>query len=254
MTPLFDQMLQLPSIVIAAIVLVVWGGIAFAIHRILVPWVCGADGRRLGRFEAEVTSQVALAFGLLVSFNAVWIWERGDRVREAVLAEATALDSILDEAEFSSTDPAQRGELQKLTAAYSRAMIEVEWPRLSTGTAERERPVELRALRRFGTACSEAVLDGVKRVESAREIRIREGQTVMPRSRWLIVFLLAVLTLVSIGTLHGDSPRGRVLALTLVTLAISFCFIVLFVSGRPFVGEYSIQPVALREVLARAER
>lgn len=254
MTPLFDQVLRLPSIAIATLVLLIWGGIAFAIHRILVPWICGADGRRLGRFEAEVTSQVALAFGLLVSFNAVWIWDRGDRVREAVLEEASALESILDEAEFSSTDPAQRDELRKLTASYAKAMIEVEWPRLSNGLAERDRPAELRALRRFGVASSEAVLDGVKRVESARETRIREGQTVMPRSRWLIVFLLAVLTLVSIGTLHGDSPRGRVLALTLVTLAISFCFIVLFVSGRPFVGEYAIQPVALREVLARAER
>jgi len=246
-----DAFLSLPIWLISLLVLGLWGGIALVVHAVLVPRICGADGKRLGRFEA---AQVALAFGLLVSFNAVWIWDRGDRVREAVLEEASALESILDEAEFSSTDPAQRDELRKLTVSYAKAMIEVEWPRLSDGLAERERPAELRALRRFGVASSEAVLDGVKRVESARETRIREGQTVMPRSRWLIVFLLAVLTLVSIGTLHGDSPRGRVLALTLVTLAISFCFIVLFVSGRPFVGEYAIQPVALREVLARAER
>lgn len=252
MSPLFDAVLRLPTPVIALFVLLVWGALAFSINRFLVPRMCGRDGKRLGRFEAEVTSQVALAFGLLVSFNAVWIWDRSDRVRDAVLEEASALEAILDEADYGATDPAQQLELRRLTAGYARAMIDVEWPRLSESSAARDRPAELRALRRFGAASSEAVLDGVKRVEAARETRIREGQAVMPRSRWIIVFLLGLLTLVSIGALHGDSPNGRALALTLVTLAISFCFVVLFVSGRPFVGEYALQPTALRDVLERA--
>ena len=252
MQPIFDAVLGLPTAFIAVFLLAFWGAVALVVHAVLVPRICGADGKRLGRFEAEVTSQIALAFGLLISFNAVWLWDRGDRVRDAVFEEASALEAILDEAEFSSSDAAQRGELRTLTANYARAMIDAEWPQLAERAVQRERPNELRALRRFGVASWPAVLDAVKRVEAAREIRVRDGQQVMPRSRWLIVFALAVLTLVSIGALHGDAPNGRVLALALVTLAISFCFLVLFVGGRPFEGDYAIQPEALREVLARA--
>ena len=51
----------------------------------------------------------------------------------------------------------------------------------------------------------------------------------MSPSRWGVVFALAVLLLISIGALHGEAPRGRKLALALVTLAVSFCFAVLMV-------------------------
>jgi hypothetical protein len=43
------------------------------------------------------------------------------------------------------------------------------------------------------------------------------------------------------------------LALALVTLAVSFCFAVLMVHARPFVGQMAIQPIELQTVLARAE-
>jgi hypothetical protein len=115
-------------------------------------------------------------------------------------------------------------------------------------------PAPLLALRRFAAGCSDEIRAAVRRADSARETRVREGQLTMPRSRWFIVFALGILTLVSIGSLHGDAPRGRVLALTLVTLAISFCFVVLFVAGRPFVGDYALQPDALRAIAQRASQ
>ena len=255
MNPLFDWALGLPTVVVVLYLLAIWGAIAFVINRFVVPRLCGKDGERLGRFEAEVTSQIALAFGLLISFNAVWLWDRGDRVREAILEEAAALESVLDEADFSVAMSAeQRTQAYRLVGAYATHLIRDEWPRLATSSASRERPAQLIALRRFASGSHEALLDPIKRAEAARETRIRDGQMTMPRSRWGIVFALGVLTLVSIGALHGNAPRGRVLALALVTLAISFCFIVLFVNGRPFVGDHALQPTALAEVVSRAGR
>jgi Protein of unknown function (DUF4239) len=253
MTPVFDLILRMPTLAIVLLVLALWGTVAVVVHRLVVPQICGPDGKRLGRFEAEVTSQIALAFGLLISFNAVWVWDRGDRVRDAVFEEAAALESALDEADFNAAVSAdERRTLHALVAAYTRQLIDAEWPELSHSRALLERPPQLIELRRFAARFSETANDAVKRAESARETRIRDGQMTMPRSRWIIVFALAILTLVSIGALHGDSPRGRALALALVTLAIAFCFVVLFVSGRPFIGDYAIQPDALREVAARA--
>ena len=96
MYPIADAVLRMPTPFIALALLALWGGVAFVVHRFVVPRLCGPDGRRLGRFEAEVTSQIALAFGLLISFNAIWVWERSDRVREAVMQEASALEFVLD--------------------------------------------------------------------------------------------------------------------------------------------------------------
>jgi hypothetical protein len=252
MTQLIDAMLLWPSPVVVLFVTGVWALIAFVIHRFVVPAICGADGRKLGRFEAEVTSQVALAFGLLISFNAVWLWDRNERVQGAVVDEAAALSSIVDEAE--DLPPEQRAVVLERTAAYVRHLVAVEWPTLAESATDRNRPPQLVALR---TAVRATGVDELKELwkaaDDARDLRIRDGLRIMTPPRWGVVVILATLLLVSIGALHGESRRGRVLALTLVTLAISACFGVIAVQARPFAGAFRIEPTELREVLGRVE-
>jgi hypothetical protein len=250
MVPTLDTLLSLPLPVVALLVLALWGTVALVIHFKVVPWICGADGRRLGRFEAEVTSQIALAFGLLISFNAVWLWDRGDRVRAAVIDEAAALQTVLDEAEPLPG----RAVIYAAVTAHARDVVEREWPLLARSAATTDRTPQIIDLRAAARSAGDAVHDGVVAALAARDVRIREGQLFMPRSRWGIVVLLGILTLVSIGALHGDAPRGRGLALLLVTLAISFCFVVLVVNGRPFVGDYAIKPDGLLQVIESAQR
>ena len=97
------------------------------------------------------------------------------------------------------------------------------------------------------------MVEAVKAAEKFRQVRIRDGMTYMSPSRWGVVFVLAILLLISIGALHGGAPRGRKLALALVTLAIAFCFAVLIVHARPFVGQMALQPTELQAILVRAE-
>lgn len=245
-----EAFLSLPIPLIALIMLALWGGIALAVHAVVVPRLCGPDGKRLGRFEAEVTSQIALAFGLLISFNAVWLWDRGDRVREAVIGEAAALQTVLDESEQLPN----RAEILAAVHDYARDCVEREWPLLSHSAATTDRTPQTIRLRVLARDTNGPVHDAIVAALQSRDTRIREGQLTMPRSRWGIVVVLGILTLVSIGALHGDSPRGRVLALSLVTLAISFCFVVLIVNGRPFVGEYAIAPEGLQRIVESTAR
>lgn len=252
MNQLIDAMLAWPSPVVVLFVTGIWSLVAFCIHRFVVPRICGADGRKLGRFEAEVTSQVALAFGLLISFNAVWLWDRNERVQGAVVDEAAALSSIVDEAEDLPLE--QRTAIIECVRDYARHLVDVEWPTLAESSTDRKRPPQLIALR---TAVRATEIDGLKELwqaaDDARDLRVRDGLRFMTPPRWAVVVILATLLLVSIGLLHGDSPRGRVLALTLVTLAISACFAVIAVQARPFAGAFRIEPTELRELLGRIE-
>lgn len=258
MFDVIDAFLAIPTPLIVVSVLLFWALIAYVVHTLVVPSLCGKDGQKLGKFEAEVTSQIALAFGLLISFNAVWLWDRSERVRGAIFDEAAALSRIVDDAEDLAADgspelAARRDAICGAIKTYAEYLIQDEWPTLQEGTTDRARPAALSALRAVvRVSGDEAMRDSLVLAEAARDLRIREGLQHMQPPRWGVVFLLAVLLLISIGALHGEAPRGRKLALTLVTLAVAFCFAVLFVSARPFVGTYAMQPDELRNVAFRA--
>ena len=147
MFPLFDAFLALPAVVIMLCVVMFWGTVAISVHRVIVPYLCGADGKKLVKFEAEVTSQIAVAFGLLLSFNAVWVWDRGDRVNHAVVDEALALATALDDSESMLT--AEQSQQTRLAVGnYAHFLVEQEWPTLNDAHAVRTRPAELIALRK----------------------------------------------------------------------------------------------------------
>ena len=253
MYPVIDKFLSFPTPVILVIAVLLWSAIAVFINLVIVPILCGRDGKKLGKFEAEVTSQIALAFGLLISFNAVWIWDRGERVHAAVIDEASALITVLDDCENLS-DPAQAKEIRQTVAEYTRNLIEKEWPLLTGPPFSITRSREIIKLRDLAKKSGDSdMIEGIKSAEKAREVRIRDGMAYMSPSRWGVVFMLAILLLISIGALHGESPRGRKLALTLVTLAVAFCFAVLLVHARPFVGQMAIRPTELQAVFVRAQ-
>ena len=86
----FDNLLALPMPLKVAFFLVYWGGLAYVVHRWLVPWIAGWTGQKLGHFEAEVPAQIGLAFGLLISFIAIPVWEQHSLAEESASTEAAA--------------------------------------------------------------------------------------------------------------------------------------------------------------------
>ena len=61
MYPVVDKFLSFPTPVILVLAVLLWAAIAVFVNLVVVPILCGRDGKKLGKFEAEVTSQIALA-------------------------------------------------------------------------------------------------------------------------------------------------------------------------------------------------
>lgn len=245
-----DAFLAWPLWRISLVVSAVWGAIALLTHFVLVPALAGRDGRKLGAFEAEVVALIALAFGLLISFNAVTVWETSDMARDAVLREVAALEDAAYEVD-ALPEP-ERGQARAALGAYMRHVLDAEWPRLAAGQARSERPPALLSLIALGRADGRADLhDAIDVATEARMERIRMSLYRMSRARWTVVNLLGVLLIVAMGLLHAEHRRGRAIALAFVAIAISVCFVILFAHGRPFIGQNAIQPTELRALAER---
>lgn len=239
-----DWMLGLPVFPLGALVIGVWVAIALLVDWAIVPWLGGPGGRKLGRFEPEVASQLGLVFGLLLSFNAVTIWEQSSNARDAVLAEASALREIADLSSELSTE--RRRDVNLQLQAYLRHLIQTEWPRLASGSVPLDRPVPLRALSTvIRSGNNEELRRSLANALDARETRIRIASYRMLPARWSLVVVLGVLTVLAVGLVHAEHRRARAIAVGLVSFGIACCFLVLFLHARPFLGVLALRPTEL---------
>ncbi len=248
----FDHLLALPLWAMALLIVGAWLLLAAAIHRWLVPWLVGRKASDFGRFETEVASQLGIAFGLLLSFNAVDVWSRIGDARNAVMDEASALREAADQ--IDHLPEALRRHGQALLHGHLDTVVTREWPLLGSGRAPLERPSTLRDLAGFARSSGDEDLeDLISAATRAREDRVRISAHRMLPLRWVIVFLLGAFTLLALGLAHGEHPVARRLALGLSALAIASCFAVLFAQARPFLGPLALQPNELRALAATLE-
>lgn len=249
-----EALLTLPLPLLGVVVGGIWTLLALLVHRVLVPWIAGPDGRRLGKFEAEVASQLGIVLGLLLSFNAVTVWEQSGAARDATLAEASALREVHDL--VPEIAPDKQEPLRASLAGYLSYLIDDEWPRLGAEAPSLDKPAPLRQLSRLSrTAGDDDLHDAVAAAVAARDDRIRIATSRMLPARWSIVIVLGVLALLAIGLVHAEHRRARGVAIAMVTFAIASCFVVLMAQTRPFLGTLALKPTelsALRSELAAA--
>ena len=249
----FDNLLALPLPLMVLFLLAYWGGLACVVHRWLVPWIAGRTGQKIGRIEAEVPAQVGLAFGLLISFIAIPIWEQHSLAEESARTEAAAYREIAELIEDASpTDAAGLHAALRDAVAFT---VNDEWPQLAHLLTPRVTAAPIRALRTTIHALPAGPLqtelhDLSKQAGTAREIRLRIAVTRPPPARWGIVGILAMLTLLGVGLIHADSRRARRIALAMVSVGISCCFVVLFAYTRPYIGQFAVKPVDLQDLVA----
>ena len=248
----FDNLLALPMPLMVLFLLSYWGGLAYVVHRWLVPWIAGRTGQKLGRFEAEVPAQIGLAFGLLISFIAIPVWEQHSLAEETARTEAAAYREMAESIE--DAPPAQGASLHAALRDAVGFTVDEEWPQLAHLLTPRVTAAPIRELRTAIHALPEGALqtelhDLYKQATTARETRLRIAATRPPPARWGIVGILAILTLLGVGLIHAESRRARRMALGMVSVGISCCFVVLFAYTRPYIGQFAVQPADLQELI-----
>jgi len=246
--PVFEHILALPMPLLIAFVLSFWSLFAVFVHKVLVPWIIGRDGQKLGHLEAEVPAQIGLAFGLLISFIAIPVWDQHSRAEDAARAESAAYREMLlsidgcDDSTRAAIGPAVHDSIHYL--AFD------EWPQMAGLRSPRLAAQPVRALRTAIKSLPESPLRGelndlFHQASEARDTRLRIAATRPPPARWTIVGVLAILTLLGVGLIHAESYRARRIALGMVAIGISCCFVILLAYTRPYIGQFRVKPADL---------
>ena len=216
---------------------------------------------RARALAAGILSPLGTLFALFVVFTGAQVWNDNDRAIAAVAQEAGAFRNALILATAFPTEPQRR--LETLVHNHIEEVATKEWPMMAHQTATLEivprNLVEALQLTLALTPSSQG--QGVAQREitvalesalDARRQRILVSQSSVSLVKWACVTLLAICVLIAIALCHGDKPAAAIVAMTLFATGASTCYLLIGAYDRPFIGQLSIRPDPLLQVMPEA--
>ena len=201
---------------------------------------------------------LAVILGLLIAFLAARVWENVGHANEYIGQEASALSKVILLA--NALPPEVRTKVQTAITQHVDFVLAQDWPAMAAGSAtQRIEPVGLTnamtALFSFTPTQSDQKLAqqrAVAAVEQAFEVRrnrIRLSRVEIASVQWGVIFVLAVLILITTAMIHIGKPAAMATALFIFSTAVAACLVLLMENDRPFAaGGITLTPTAFREI------
>lgn len=220
-----------------------------------------AVGERARAFKAVspgMLPPLGIIFGLVVGFTAAQVWSDSAQAEAAVQREASALQSIVL---FAGALPAEtQNHLRTLVYSYIAQAVAQEWPLMAKRniTLTTASPALADALRlvlgldatdRNQGAAQRGIITALENAIDARRQRIAISHSYVNWIKWSGLYLLAACALFAIALVHSDNPLASALTLALFATGVAACALLIVAYDRPFVGEISVRPAPLLQVM-----
>lgn len=202
-------------------------------------------------------------FALIVAFSAAGIWNDAVSARGAVQREADAVENaqVLAAGLPAEAQAAIAGNLR----AYARDVVAIDWPAMGKGTPL-EDPVfdlsEKHLLDAIGMLSRQhaslatvptyaPLLNQLLDVRHARLARLAASNAGITWAQWIAMWIISTATLLAVAVCNSHSLRMQIVATHLYVLVASAAYFVILAHDRPFIGKVSIEPTAIRSLIAR---
>jgi Protein of unknown function (DUF4239) len=250
------QVLPLPAMFLAALALaVVLGWLARVASRRLTTWYTIEPGTAVPLKDTVVVITASI-YGLLVAFTTAGIWQDISQARAAVQREAQALENVVV---LSAAAPkAVQAEISQSVRDYIHLVKTVDWRLMSDRAAMDSAGYDAsdktlvtlldhvsHALAEQPTALLTATLSQIIELRNARIARLSLASAGATGSQWFGMGLLAFCAMLTVAVTHVHDPRMLRLSTGIYSLVVGATFFIVLAHDRPFVGEISVQPIAL---------
>ena len=258
-----DWLHALPVILMALTVFGFTYLLAAIIYVVVMILAIGERARSFKAVSPGMFSPLGMIFGLFVGFTAAQIWSDADRANVAVDREANALRSVVILAAAFPGEPEAR--LRSLISGYIAEASAQEWPMMAhpkitlqmTPHALAEALQLTLALVPNGPGQQIAQREITVAIESAldeRRQRIRISQSEVNWVKWSCMYLQAAAALLAIALVHSDNRLASAITMGIFATGVAASVLLITAYDRPFIGEISVGPAPLLQVMPTAER
>jgi hypothetical protein len=250
-------LLTLPTWLIAILVigaptLLAMCGVALVRRR--VSWETLAEHNIVG---VDIWARTGAIYGIFLAFVVVLAWQQLGHAQQVLAEEAATLRALYRTA-TGFTEP-HRGRVQEAIRAYTRSIIDDEWPTMARGQESprsQERfemlwqslldfePNTERETTAYGQA--HALLPELSK---QRAIRMRASEAAIPAVFWLVL-LGGGAIVITFPLLFGiRNLRVQMLMVGMLAAMICAALFLAVVLDRPFTGDVRAEPTAFEEAL-----
>jgi len=232
--------------------------VAAAIYALVNVLAVGERARSFKVISPGLLPPLGIIFALFVAFTASQVWTDTEKAKAEIDREASALRTVVILATTFSKD--SESQLRGLVGRYIADAATQEWAMMANRTAN------LRAIPGVLAEAMQATLaltpsgEGQKTAQremataletalDARRQRIIISQSQVNLLKWLCLSMQAVCTLVAIAMVHSDNRLASIIAMGIFATGIAASMLLILAHDRPFIGEISIRPDALLQVM-----
>jgi hypothetical protein len=244
--------------------LVIFGftyALAAAIYAVIAALAPRGLAKSFKAISVGMLPSLGIIFGLFVAFTAAQVWSDNDRATAAISREASALRSVLV---FAATFPGgPEARLHGLIKDYAQETATVEWPMMAHQTARlNTTPRALADALQFVLALPAAgpgqqtaqheITSAIETALDARRQRIIVSLAEVNLVKWVCLYLQAMSVLIAIAMVHAEDRGASLITLGLFATGIAASVLLIAAHDRPFVGQLSIAPDPLLQIIPSA--
>jgi len=255
----------LHNLPVAWMALVVFGATylgAAAIYAVVMGLAVGERARSFKASSPGMLPPLGILFGLFVAFTAAQVWTDNERANTAVNREASALRAVVILAASFPGEPETR--MRALIRRYIEEAATQEWLMLAQHTATLRITPRALAEALHMTLALTPETEGQKTAQreiatalenalDARRQRIIVSQSEVNWVKWSCLFVQAACALAAIAMVHSDNQLASTITMGIFATGVAASILLILSHDRPFMGEMSVRPDPLLQVMPEAE-
>ncbi len=242
----------LAVLMLGAFMLVGVGGLVLARQSIQID-----DREGLHEVAGFIYATIGVAYAVLMAFVVLVVWEQLSAAEANVQEEAGIVRALNEDARAYPAPVAQQLRLQ--LQAYTRSVVDDEWPAMASGLSSPKTDAALRAIEDTllafkPTNVQEQVIFGesftqINRVIVDRTLRLHQSQAAVPDTLWLALIIGAVVTISFSYFFRVGSLVAQGLMTAALAIVIASVLFVIVEFDRPFTGDIRVEPTTFEQLL-----
>jgi Protein of unknown function (DUF4239) len=232
--------------------------VTIGIYAAITVFAVGERARSFKAISAGLLSPLGIIFALFVVFTASQVWTDNEKARAEIDREASALRSATN---LATSFPKEfQVQLSELIRRYIGDVAAQEWPMMAQRTANlRGIPGVLAEALQATLALNPSsegqkiaqrdIATALETVLDARRQRIITSESQVNLLKWACLFIQAVCALVAIAMVQSDNRLASIIAMGIFATGVAASTLLILAHDRPFIGELSIKPDPLLQVM-----